>query len=1738
MKLLPAPKPLALLPAPPSFTHVRVINPFDPKQRTVGVETLQQGTTLANLYPIGLAHEFVVAINGKIVPDDQRALHIVEAGDYVISSPIPEGGGGGGAKTVLRLVAMIAVAVVAPELAAFAYGALVPGAFALANAGIYLAAITAGISIAGSMLVNALLPVKPANDSNPTDNGAESPSYGVDGAKNTGAEGMPVPVCYGNFRMAGNLIGFYVENVDNSQVVYMLFNAGEGVVADLTDLELNEQPIANFQDVEFQTRLGTPADDLIPWFADEVIPENIGAVLAPDVWNTHSTLGPADKLRIDVVCPGGLFEADSSSGALKERTVELAAEYREVGDTEWSPFPHVGNITGSTTSTVPVTVDSTAPSDDQANNTEEPLSTTVAKSTVDATYGTALTVTAKLRNPVRVSFMSPPLSTAVYEVRVKRVTPAADSQYVSDQITLVDINRVLLSDVAFNNTAKVAVKIKLGDQLSGPPNVTYINHGRVVRVWDAATRTWKLEPSNNPAWITLDAMTNRRYGGGIVDTRVDLERWKDWAAYCDANNLTFNGVIDVQTNLWDALQYVFRCGRAQIYSIGTRWSVVIERETHPSMLFTVGNMIENTYKETWLPQGDRANEVEVSYYDATDRNKQHTVKIFDSAAIAAQSTQKTAQLDLKGIVDAQRAWEEGALQLLLNRYVLKTAEWEAPLEAIGCTVGDVVYVQHDMPNYGQAGRMAQGSTTTVMQLDRPVHMEAGKTYSFLALYDAIERCTGTVASSSNGHVVLNGFVAPQETDRLRLFANGVDYEVTSWGAGYVQIADSVAIGAGTTYHLFAGDVIVEKTVSLNAGDHTSVTLTSPLPFPPAYLANWMFGESTKVKQTFRIKSVEGGNSEYTRHIVALQYDPRCYDIAAAPDLSSSHGVPPSRAALTHVRNLVASEQTFIDGTHVRTEVTISWDLPDAGVYKGADVSIGLNDAQLTQVASVTGKRSYTITAGKDTVVHARVVGFDINDARAQPPSAAPTLTYKVKGTIPNTNVPGVTGLELIWSGRDCKISWRYNSLTASYEFGNEPNGADQGALDPSFLDYEIRVYDGTSGKLLRTEHVTANSYTYLYDFNASDHGSDGPQRLLKFEIAYRDKFGKLGKPGKITAFNPPPTIETATLSAQAGFAFVSINFAKPSDVDFAGVVLYNARTERDLDATTLVYDGPNTQITLTNLFADANYHYQIGAYDAFGKVGMVLQGPFSYKTGVLDITAIADGIVGVDALDPLLRERIDLIDGPIGMANSVAARIQAEIDARVNALLGEQNARAAAIESLAMTTVSANFALTNQISVQASRIDGNTSAILNEQTTRAQGDSAIANSVFALSARTQTDNATLQAMIAQEQTARTTNDQALATQISQISASFNGVQTYFQPSAPGGAIAAGSIWYDSDDNNKPYRYNGTSWDLVADITSIGNSAAISAINDVSASSTSAIARQTSSILSAVSGHTATIQQQATAIDGLKAQYSVKIQIDNGTGKPYIAGFGLAAEPVNGVPVSEFAVLADKFSIALPGKPDVHPFTVGVAQNPVTGVWEPAVVISNLIVSNAAVNAANIIDGTITTGKIGDLQVDTLKIAGQAVSVPTAASSGTDFIPDGGFVNVIRGLPYPLGNTSGDNKVIITALGQVQIQGSSAQVDFLVSRAGRVICGGSYQVHPPTNIGFDNDGTAYAQYTNDPVRITIGGVGYDDAGFNGASYDMAVSVSSIQASGVRYTGSNKVFSAYAINCGMTIMGVKR
>lgn len=829
--------------------------------------------------------EFVCSVNGKVVLEAEWDNTYLMDGDNVILCPVV----GKSGKSIFRVIALIAVSIIAPHVGAMMAQGLGWGAGGSLGVSLFGSTFAAGqflgtvVSFVGSQLVNSLLPNKPQNsDKNRAGSDlSASPSYGYDGPKNASAEGVPVPVHYGIFRSGGNLINAYAQNANTTQQdLYMLFAVSEGPIAGVSDVYINEQPLSNYDGVEIQTRNGGPEQAPINWFADTRTPRNLGLKVTPD-WNYFTTINEIDAFTLELYFGAGLFAIDPEEGHTLGRTVEVQVQARLAGtqnawqafgnntvieryerwytlngsDTEVKTLPtgymdgraiidaykasQTGTLTGwsaiNQLQPVRIPLD---PNDPTFNlsiggmtgySSDIVQENVVYKATPVLVYGSSVwtptqtkykytpvgtardqpiykaisSFTAATRTALRYTIRSPQLAEGKYEIRYRRTIAESTESTVSDSMVATEINEIITDDVAYRNTAVVGVKVRMSDQLSGLPKVTFKVAGVFIKVFNPDTETWTVEATNNPAWIVYDMLTNQRYGAGLPESRIDLRKFREWASHCEQFNLTFDGVFDTSLSLWDALQYVLRCGHAQIVNSGTRYTVAIERAQPATMMFSVANMVENTFQIDWLPQTDRANEIDVSYFDALDGYKQHTLKVVDQEAQANGAPIRNASVSLFGVTNIQRAYNEGLLQLALNRYILQTVTFDAAIEAIACTVGDVIYVQHDMPQWGFAGRLEDGSTTGLVQLDRPVTIEADKSYRLLVVYDALLRSSGTIYNIIGNSVYLTGFDGSTAIKRLTAVKNNlIDYAEEAdnayWGKAATAIVKNARIAPNGT----------------------------------------------------------------------------------------------------------------------------------------------------------------------------------------------------------------------------------------------------------------------------------------------------------------------------------------------------------------------------------------------------------------------------------------------------------------------------------------------------------------------------------------------------------------------------------------------------------------------------------------------------------------------------------------------------------------------------------------------------------------------------------------------------------------------------------------------------------------------------------------------------------------------------------------------------------------------------
>jgi len=855
-------------------------NLLEPENTLVENREWEDGVPLS-MYLGDLGEDWTVIHNAKhIIPSELKNV-IPKAMDIVVVTITPNGDA---FKAVLAIAAIVVISYFTFGAGGLAIGAgegagflgSFGGTFLGANGfGAFLAA--SAVFIGGSMLVNAILGPKPPGSG---DEWTNDPTYGIDGPKNSSTAGIPTPVIIGPYRMGGNFIavhttngeqvldgkasiqpdwslayndydnydpgdsyksamgglaGVSTENTRGDQFLYMLVNAGEGEIEGISEVEINDQPISNFKNVEFVARMGVDNQVSVPAFNDILVPQSVAAEInTAATWVERQTDSAVDRVRVDVVFPRGLFGI-SSKGSRRLTTVNIRIEIKEQSSGIWLNFIDLATAT--------------------------PLQTVYS-------------VTKNSTEAVRLSYFSPQLPTnAIYDVRVQR-----------DNITIEDSNMrdmawadmFLITDhvVDYNHTAVLGIKVKLDEQLNGIPKITFINKGIKLRNYDE-TLGWQTTQTDNPAWIVWNAMTNSRWGGSISESKMDLFSFREWAQHCNDENIVWRGVFERQRSMWDQIQRVLQIGRATIMRIGTIYSITIEKAKDSSFMINNTNIIEGSFSQSWISNEDRANEVEATYFDKDDGFRPKVTRVVLQSVQDKQTKVISTKSTYYGIDNLEQAQRQAQFELNLNA-LISIVDLEVTMDGLSLVVGDLVSVQHDQPEWGDGGKCVASSTTTVVNLDREVDVVSG-TYQLMVAFDSLVRHTNTVSGVSGNIVSITGLDwTAIEGSPSRVTINGIEHtilkEVISGGADGVEIADVTGISGGNTASVIETDASEIRTITEGVGVYSILTASSAFSQAPSLYDKWIFGPINQNAVEYTVREISSSSSENSYALSLLEYN--------------------------------------------------------------------------------------------------------------------------------------------------------------------------------------------------------------------------------------------------------------------------------------------------------------------------------------------------------------------------------------------------------------------------------------------------------------------------------------------------------------------------------------------------------------------------------------------------------------------------------------------------------------------------------------------------------------------------------------------------------------------------------------------------------------------------------------------------------------------------------------------------
>ena len=591
-----------------------------------------------------------------------------------------------------------------------------------------------------------------------------SPTYGWDGIQTRQDVGTAIPVVYGEHRVGGNIINAYIQNNGDQDFLNVLLALCEGEIERITDVMINDQPAANFDGIETVTdRRGTNSDAIIPNFEDLFDNFTINQTLnnQNDSCIYTTSQNDVEGFEVQMSFPAGIYSQNQGNGAIEAWAVSFKVEYRLHGAGGWTDA-----------------------------------------GTID--------VAIKQRTDVKRYFRKAGLTPGQYDIRVTRVSAAGDFYHVGDMMFSYVVE-IRTQDLAYPNVAKLGLRALATSQLSGSmPNITCLVKGKKILAprimysgvevpyddfywdpvtskwyrWDGTELTWDGTTyverySANPVWCLKDLLTNTRYGlGQYIDTSlISTADWMLWARYCDEKVSDGDGgfekrfrmdvVIDNASRAIDVLNQLVTVFRGILFFSENSFKLVIDRTSGPVQLFSMGNIIQGTFNQTFKPLKETANVIDVQFLDKDKDYQQETISIIDEATIAAGDPIRKKEIKIFCTRTSQ-ALREARYQLLVSKYINRSVEFRAGVDAIACQVGDVIAVSHDVTQWGYSGRVKTGGSATSINIDRTVTIEAGKTYKLQVRLpnDQIEEKTVTNTPGDTSVITVGSTFSqiPQEFD--------------------------------------------------------------------------------------------------------------------------------------------------------------------------------------------------------------------------------------------------------------------------------------------------------------------------------------------------------------------------------------------------------------------------------------------------------------------------------------------------------------------------------------------------------------------------------------------------------------------------------------------------------------------------------------------------------------------------------------------------------------------------------------------------------------------------------------------------------------------------------------------------------------------------------------------------------------------------------------------------------------
>lgn len=336
-------------------------------------------------------------------------------------------------------------------------------------------------------------------------------------------------------------------------------------------------------------------------------------------------------------------------------------------------------------------------------------------------------------------------SDTTYDIRVTRTSQDNTGELFFD-VNWESFAEVVNEPYQFPGLSTLQIVARASDQFNSVPEFSAIYEGRIVKVpsnYNPVTRIytgvwdglWKLDYTNNPAFVGYDLVMNARYGMNAYYP-VELNKWDvyEFGQFCDelaadgSPRFTFNGVIHEAQNGRDLVNYFFGAYSTRFFDDGNGYAVLRTDKNTPAVaIFGQENVVGGDFMYSQTSISTRHNDVTVTFINPDLNWAEDRRRVFDQDHIDTYG-RIPHNFVAVGCTSAAEAIRRARYKLITGITERTQVRFVTNRAGGYLTQYDIILVADTDNGFGISGRVLKRKSNMVIKLREPIFLESGVTY--------------------------------------------------------------------------------------------------------------------------------------------------------------------------------------------------------------------------------------------------------------------------------------------------------------------------------------------------------------------------------------------------------------------------------------------------------------------------------------------------------------------------------------------------------------------------------------------------------------------------------------------------------------------------------------------------------------------------------------------------------------------------------------------------------------------------------------------------------------------------------------------------------------------------------------------------------------------------------------------------------------------------------------------------